>query len=174
MFAREGVFAEGFNLFVPGLWEYRNKITGKRLSHRLYYGYFEFDESGLEASDYDGCQEWVIEISGMKTILGISCTKATRQCDGMEQIAYFARSIAIVDGPIFIPEIPGLVLEFNDGKYVYTAQHITANENEILVPAEVRVIRKEKYSGADSRVVVNKQKMAINSWINLGAKYLIQ
>lgn len=173
MFLREGVFADGFRLFAPGQWEYRNKMTGKSLIHRLYYGEFEFVETNLTASLYNKCGEWIIEPKVTKSILGILSTKATRQCLEGEQIAYFTRSIAIVDGPIYISTLPGLVLEFDDGKYNYTAQRITANESEVSGPKKVKLIREDLYPKTDTRVVVKKPIVKVNTWINLYKYYLI-
>jgi GLPGLI family protein len=179
MYKREGYFADGYQAYIPGRWDYRNKKTGKMLSHRLFFGEKEFIESPIAEipySVYTNCQEWTIHTTVTKTVLGMSCLKATRQCGNKEHVVYFTRSIPIIDGPIYVSALPGLILEFDDGMVHWLAQHITANEDEIPAPEEVRLVNKALYGPADSRLIISKKHntLVVNEWIDLTRHYLVR
>lgn len=177
MFRRLGFYGEGFQLFVSGLWQFRDKTNGKILQHTLYYGKNEFAEFPLADSNnasHEDCGKWEIDPQQSKKILGIECMKARRTCHDGEHLAYFTRSIPIVDGPAYIPSLPGLILSFEDDEYIYTAQRIDANENELVPPAVIHLIRKDRYSPADSRVVAGKKNLIPNVWIDLLSYYMIE
>lgn len=174
IFTRVGVFADGFRLYVPGQWEFRDKVKKERLTHKLYYGRSEFVATTLEDAVAAECGTWQVEPWQTREILGFPCTRAVRQCDGVEQVAYFTRSVPIVDGPEYIPELPGLVLEYSDGRFHYVAASITAVEEPITPPSLVKQISKDQYSTADSRLVIDRQNLHINSWIRLNPFYWVQ
>ena len=179
LYKREGLLGEGYNAAIPGQWDYRNKIAGKLLSHRTNFGAHEYVETNIEKPPYNtytDCQEWRLESNPSKTILGMPCIKATRSCGTREHVVYFTRSIPIIDGPIYVSALPGLILEFNDGKFHWLAQHITANEEEVPAPLEVRLIDKDQYGPSDIRLVISKKRntLVINEWIDLTRHYLVR
>src|SRR5690606_36810755 len=52
MYKREGYFADGYQAYIPGRWDYRNKKSGKMLSHRLFFGENEFIVSPIAEIPY--------------------------------------------------------------------------------------------------------------------------
>lgn len=174
MFTREGVLSQGFRLFFPGLFEFRNKQSGFALTHKLFCGKFEFIQYSLEQSnDNKECSNWTLDMIHTKKILGMQCIKATRTCGEVENYAFITRSVPIVDGPIYYSELPGLILELDDGKYHYLASSITANEEEILRPDNVVIIAKDKYSPSQTRLVLSSKNVSANNWINLRSMYQV-
>lgn len=173
-FTNLGVFADGFQLYASGVWEYRNKVAELKYSHKLYYGANEFVEEPLIDHSYEGCSDWVVHPKETKSILGIACTRAVHQCNEREYVAYFAKSIPIMDGPSYLPSLPGLILEYDDARFHYLATDIDAKDGEILPPTTMKKITSGKYSQADSRVVINQQTLSASNWVKLGKYYLIQ
>lgn len=173
MYKRAGVFAQGFRHFVPGAWEFRDKRNGYRLRHLLFYGRNEFVESDLKASDDERCGDWVVDPFDQKAILGLPCIAARQRCPHGERNAYYTRSLNLVDGPVYIPQLPGLILEFRDKKFHYIAQGISANDTKITAPETVTLIPEGHRAGQETRVRVDGSKLSLNEWINLNNHYLI-
>lgn len=173
-FTNLGVFADGFQLFVAGAWEYRDKINEVKYSHKLFFGANEFVEEPLIDPGYSKCSGWVANAKNTKTILGFSCTQAVCKCDDQVRLAYYASAIPIIDGPYYFPSLPGLILEYDDSRFHYMATDINALEGAIKPPAPIKKISAGKYSQSDSRMVINQQTLAISNWVKLGRYYWVQ
>jgi GLPGLI family protein len=170
-FNRLGLFADGFTLRVPGIWEFRDKSSGYKLTHKLYYGTSEFVKSDLKDPIDPECSSWSVVKGVHKNILGIACQKAIRTCNGTEQVAFYAPSIAITDGPQVVSVLPGLILEMDDGKFHYTAQHISATEDDLTPPKPVILIRKDQHNPADSKLTISQENLSANTWIRMDTLY---
>lgn len=115
-------------------------------------------------SSYRTRIDWVKEENNTKNILGYKCTKATGQIsfdngDGVfiydkEITVWFTTEIKTDFGPLYCSGLNGLILEFDDKLYNYTATKI---ENKIL--------EKDFYIPNKKIISINEEeKLYIETW----------
>ncbi|MDR0661656.1 MAG: GLPGLI family protein [Prevotellaceae bacterium] len=70
--------------------------------------------------------DWNIDNNSKKTILGLSCIKATCHFAGRDYEAWFTTEIPIIDGPYKFNGLPGLIVRVadSDNEHVFELQEI--------------------------------------------------
>ena len=109
---------------------------------------------------FDEMFDWQIDESRDTVILGFKCNRATTMYDGSEIVAWFSKSIPIMDGPLKYAGLPGLILRTETTFGVFEMTDIQINKNskeEIIIPVMKKYISFEEFRESNSLTIKGKR-----------------
>ena len=130
--------------------------TGKVITQDLIY------EEDMPVFD------WSISDS-TRTILGLTCFKATCRFRGRDYTAWFAPDIPAMTGPWKFSGLPGLILEVYDSRreYTFAAKRMYRTQDPIILPdLEYLKTTREKYRQAHKLLITNYKQAAAIYMVN--------
>ena len=109
---------------------------------------------------YDEIFDWKIDIDRDTVIAGFKCKRATTMYGEDLIVAWFSKSIPIMDGPHRYAGLPGLILQVKTAFGVTKVAGINVIENnteEIIIPKKKKYISYKELKEADSLIVKGKR-----------------
>ena len=91
---------------------------------------------------FDKVFDWQIDSGRDTVIAGILCNRASTSYNGHSVVAWFARSIPIMDGPLRYAGLPGLILRVEEGLFVTEVDEIQVVGNQ---KEEINIPKRENY-----------------------------
>lgn len=108
---------------------------------------------------FDEIFDWHIESKRDTTIYGFSCQRATTLEDGKMIVAWFTKSIPIMDGPFRYAGLPGLIMQLETPFGITKAVEVNVVKNqdiEIIIPTKKEYISFKEMK--ESRTLTVKAK----------------
>lgn len=112
--------------------------------------------------------DWSISDS-TRTILGLTCFKATCRFRGRDWTAWFAPDIPAMTGPWKFSGLPGLILDAYDSRreYTFTAERMYRTHDPIILPTlEYLKTTRDKYYQAQKLMLTNYRQAASIYMVN--------
>jgi len=109
---------------------------------------------------FDEMFNWQIDESRDTVILGFKCNRATTMYAGYEIVAWFSKSIPIMDGPLKYAGLPGLILRTETTFGVLEMTDIQINKNskeEIIIPVMKKYISFEEFRESNILTIKGKR-----------------